>query len=71
MEIRGFCVRFSRRKSRMRRNIEKNLTDQIDALMKTLVTNRSKENIAKLYNLRSELNKIAEYRTKGAIYYKK
>ena len=67
MEIRGFCVRFSKRKSRMRRNIEKNLSDQIDALMKTLVTNRSKENIAKLYNLRSELNKIAEYRTKGAI----
>ena len=52
MEIRGFCVRFSKRKSRMRRNIEKNLSDQIDALMKTLVTNRSKENIAKLYNLR-------------------
>ena len=67
MEIRGFYVRFSKRKSRMRRNIEKNLSDQIDALMKTLVTNRSKENIAKLYNLRSELNKIAEYRTKGAI----
>ena len=25
------------------------------------------ENITKLYRLRSELNKIAEYRTKGAI----
>ena len=35
--------------------------------MKTLSTNRSMENITKLYRLRSELNKIAEYRTKGAI----
>ena len=35
--------------------------------MKALVTNRSRENITKLYRLRSEQNKIAEYRTKGAI----
>ena len=35
--------------------------------MKALATNRSKENITKLYRLRSELNKIIEYRTKGAI----
>ena len=35
--------------------------------MKALVINRSKENITKLYNLRTELNKIAEYRTKCAI----
>ena len=35
--------------------------------MKALATNRSKENITKLYRLRSELNKIVEYRTKGAI----
>ena len=35
--------------------------------MKALSTNRSMENITKLYRLRSELNKIAEYRTKGAI----
>ena len=28
---------------------------------------RSKEDITKLYRLRSELNKIIEYRTKGAI----
>ena len=67
MEMRGFCVQYSKRKNRERRNIEKDLCDQIDALMKALATNRSKENITKLYRLRSELNKIAEYRTKGAI----
>ena len=67
MEMRGFCVQYSKRKSRERRNREKELSDQIDALMKTLATNKSKENIAKLYRLRSELNKIIEYRTKGAI----
>ena len=67
MEMRGFCVQYSKRKNRERRNIEKDLSDQIDALMKALATNRSKENITKLYRLRSELNKIIEYRTKGAI----
>ena len=67
MEMRGFCVQCSKRKNRERRNIEKDLSDQIDALMKALATNRSKENITKLYRLRSELNKIIEYRTKGAI----
>ena len=67
MEMRGFCVQYSKRKNRERRNIEKDLSEQIDALMKALATNRSKENITKLYRLRSELNKIVEYRTKGAI----
>ena len=67
MEMRGFCVQYSERKIRERRNIEKDLSDQIDALMKVLATSRSKENITKLYRLRSELNKIIEYRTKGAI----
>ena len=67
MEMRGFCVQYSKRKNRERRNIEKDLSEQIDAIMKALATNRSKENITKLYRLRSELNKIVEYRTKGAI----
>ena len=67
MEMRGFCVQYSKRKNRERRNIEKDLSEQIDALMKALATNRSKENITKLCRLRSELNKIVEYRTKGAI----
>ncbi|KAL9960119.1 hypothetical protein ACROYT_G033528 [Oculina patagonica] len=35
--------------------------------MNVLKTNRSKENITELYRLRAELNKITEYRTKGAI----
>ena len=35
--------------------------------MSMLKTNRSKENITELYRLRAELNKIAEYKTKGAI----
>ena len=67
MEVRGFCVQYLKRKNRKRRNREKELSDQIDALMKALVINRSKENITKLYNPGTELNKIAEYRTKGAI----
>ena len=56
-----------KKENRERRNIEKDLSEQIDALMKALARNRSKENITKLYRLRSELNKIVEYRTKGAI----
>ena len=39
--MRGFCVQYSKRKNRERRNIEKDLSDQIDALMKALATNRS------------------------------
>ena len=35
--------------------------------MNVLKTNRSKENITQLYCLRAELNKITEYKTKGAI----
>ena len=67
MEVRGFCVQYSKRKNRKLRNREKELSEQIDALMKVLATNRSKENITKLYNLRTEFNKIAEHRTNGAI----
>ena len=32
MEFRGFCVQYSKMKSRERRNIGKDLSDQIDAL---------------------------------------
>ena len=35
--------------------------------MNVLKTNRAKENITQLYHLRAELNKITEYKTKGAI----
>ena len=35
--------------------------------MNVIKTNRSKENITQLYHLRAELNKIMEYKTKGAI----
>ena len=48
MEMRGFSVQYSKRKNRERRNIEKDLSDQSDALTKALVKNRSKENISKL-----------------------
>ena len=67
MEIRGFCVQYCKRKNRERRDVEKELSNQIDSLLKTLATNRTKENITKLYRLRSELDKLAAYRTKGAI----
>ena len=67
MEIRGFCVQYCKRKNRERRDIEKKLSEQLDSLMKTLATNRTKENITKLHRLRSELDKIAAYRTKRAI----
>ena len=67
MEVRGFCVQYTKRKNRERRNTEKKLQAQIDHLMNLLKTERSKENILKLYRLKTELNAIAEYRTKGAI----
>ena len=48
-------------------NFEKKTVKLIDHLMNVLKTNRSRENIIELYRLRAELNKITEYRTKGAI----
>ena len=55
MEVRGFCVQYSRHMSRNRRNREQELQKQIDHLLNEQKTNRSKENISKLYCLRSEL----------------
>ena len=67
MEIRGFCVQYCKRKNRERRVAEKELSDQIDTLLKIQATHRTKENITKLYCLRSKLDKLAAYKTKGAI----
>lgn len=67
MEMRGFCVQCTKRKNRERRNAEKKLQVQNDHLMNLLKMERSKENILKLYRLRTELNAIAEYGTKRAI----
>jgi len=50
-----------------RRNTEKHLIQQIDHLMNLVKTDRTKENIPKLYLLRAEYNAIAENRTKSAI----
>ena len=66
-EIRGFCVQYSKRKNRIKRNRERNLQKEINDLMTLLQPNRSKENIAKLYQLRAQLNQIAEYKTEGAM----
>ena len=51
MEVRGFCVQYSKRQSKIHRNAEKDLQKQIDHLMNVLKTNRSKENITQLYHL--------------------
>ena len=67
MEVRGFCVQYTKRKNRERRNTETHLQQQIDHLMNQLKTDRTKENISKLYRFRAEYNAIAEYRTNGAI----
>ena len=67
MEIRGFCVQYSKRKNRIKRNKERDLQKEIDDIMTLLQSNRSKENIAKLYQLRAKLNQIAEYKTEGAM----
>ena len=67
MEIRGFCVQYSKRKNRIKRNKERDLQKEIDHLMALLQSNRSKENITKLYQLRAQLNQIAEYKTEGAM----
>ena len=53
--------------SRNWRNREQEFQKQIDHLMNELKANRSKEYISNLYRLRSELNNIIEYKTKGAI----
>ena len=70
MEIRGFCVQYCKRKNRERRVAEKELSDQIDTLLKILATHRTKENITKLYCLRSKLDKLAAYKTKRSHYKK-
>ena len=67
MEIRGFCVQYSKRKNRDKRNEERDLQKQIDTLMIALQTNRTKDNITRLHTLRARLNQIAEYRTRGAM----
>ena len=67
LEDKGLTWNMIKMEIRERRDIAKKLSKQLDSLMKTLVTNRTKENITKLYRLRSELDKIAAYRTKGAI----
>ena len=67
MEIRGFCVQYSKRKNRIKRNKERDLQKEIDDMMTLLQSNRLKENIAKLYQLRGQLNQIAEYKTEGAM----
>ena len=65
--FRGFCVQYSKRKNRIKRNKERDLQKEIDHLMALLQSNRSKENITKLYQLRAQLNQIAEYKTEGAM----
>ena len=67
MEVRGFCVQYSKRMNKKRQNREKDLQKHFDRLMNELKNNRSKQNISQLYCLQSELNKIIEYKTKGAI----
>jgi len=67
MEVRGFCVQYTKIKNRERRNTKKHLQRQIDHLMNQLKTDRTKENKEEFYRLRAEYNAIAEYRTKGAI----
>ena len=51
----------------IKRNLERDLKKEIDHLMSLLQSNRSKENITKLYQLRAQLNQIAEYKTEGAM----
>ena len=67
IEIRGFCVQYSKRKNRIKRNKERDLRKEIDDLMTLLLSNSSKENISKLYQLRAQLNQIAEDKTEGAM----
>jgi len=52
MEVRGFCVQYTKWKNRERRNTEKKLQAQIDHLMNLLKMEQSKESILKLYRRR-------------------
>lgn len=56
IKVRGFCVQYTKRRDRARRNTEKHLLQQIHHLMNLLKTVRSRENISKLYRLSAEYN---------------
>jgi len=56
-----------KRNNSVKRNKQRNLQKVNDDLMTLLHSNRSKENVTKLYQLRAQLNHIAEYKTEGAM----
>ena len=68
MEIRGFTVKYSKNKARKRKSTETFLQNQINDLYKRAEAEpNNKQIICQIYNTRLRLQKIMQYKTKGAI----
>ena len=68
MEIRGFTVKYSKNKARKRKSTETFLQNQINDLYKRAEAEpNNKQIICQIHNTRLRLQKIMQYKTKGAI----
>ena len=68
MEMRGFTVKYSKNKARKRKSTETLLRNQINDLYKRAEAEpNNKQIICQIHNTRLHLQKIMQYKTKGAI----
>ena len=68
MEIRDFCIRFSKRRAKAKREREIDLLCELKQLNERLDQNHQDTNLAvEVERVRIELQKISEHKTKGAI----
>ena len=67
MEIRTATISYSKTQAYIRRQYEKELTEEIDTLDKIINSSPSQEVIVRFSVLQSELEKIYDYRSKGTI----
>lgn len=68
MEIRDFCIRFSKRRAKAKREREIDLLCKLKQLNERLDQNHQDTNLAvEVERVRIELQKISEHKTKGAI----
>ena len=68
MEIRDFCIRFSKRLAKTKRKREIDLLCKLKQLNERLDQNHQDTNlVVEVERVRLELQKISEHKTKGAI----
>jgi len=68
MEIRDFCIRFSKRLAKSKKSIEMNLLCKLKHLNMRLDQNPQEANLAaEIEHVELDLQKIAEHKAKGAI----